>query len=120
MIPPVLDEPQTTLLDLTAKEINAYWVDPSQPLVVPNKPLHWYAHELQLLLSILKIQAQRNPAQFNSKNYIDTLSAYTKAVEAINEGKSANDLLDAGEVAGKRDTGTTPANSNIKPISMDS
>jgi hypothetical protein len=99
---------QTTLLDLSSKELNAYWVDPAQPLIIPLNPLHWRAHELQLLLQILKVQAQNNPAQFNSKNYIETLNEYTRAVQAINDGKTADELLDKGEVGGGGDAGAAP------------
>lgn len=96
-----MSEPeQSTLLDLESKEINADWVDPNQPLKVPRNPLHWKAHELQLLLQILKKQASRNPAQFNSKNYIDTLTEYTKCIKAINDGK--DEVLDEGGVDSPR------------------
>lgn len=87
---------QATLLDLSAKEINPYWIDPKQPLKVPADPLHWKAHELQILLEILKKQASKNPAQFNSRNYIDTLNAYTEVITQINKGKTADDVLDEG------------------------
>lgn len=89
---------QTTLLDLESKELNPYWVDPKQPLLIPYNPLHWKAHELQLLLQILKKQAAKNPAQFNSKNYIDTLNEYTKCVTFINEGKTADEVMESGEL----------------------
>lgn len=89
---------QTALLDLSAKEYNAYWVDPQQPLIVPNNPLHWKAHELQILLGILKTQAGKNPAQFNSRNYIDTLAEYTKCVTLINKGATDETVLDEGSM----------------------
>lgn len=87
---------QATLLDLSAKDINPYWIDPKQPLKVPANPLHWKAHELQILLEILKKQASKNPAQFNSRNYIDTLNAYTEVITQINMGKTADEVLDEG------------------------
>lgn len=85
------EEPeQGTMFDLSAKEMNPYWIDPAQPLLIPVQPLHWKAHRLQLLLGILDKQALKNPAQFNSKNYIDTLNEYTRVVTLINEGKSVD------------------------------
>lgn len=102
------EEEQTTLLDLGHKSLNAYWVDPQQPLIIPNNPLHWRAHELQLLLEILKKQAAKNPAQFNSKNYIDTLNAYTDAINDIKKGKSVDEVLDEGRVAEVGDDSATP------------
>ena len=88
---------QTTLLDLDGKQYNAYWVDEKQPLFIPNNPLHWRAHKLQVLLDRLDKQAAKNPAQFNSRNYLDTLAEYTKCVTAINEGKT-DEILDEGRL----------------------
>lgn len=99
------EEEQTTLLNLNHKSLNAYWVDPQQPLIIPENPMHWRAHELQLLLDLLKKQASRNPAQFNSKNYIEALNEYTKAIEAINEGKKLDDVLDKGTMDSVRNEG---------------
>jgi len=98
-------EAENTLFDLDHKSLNAYWVNPEQPLIIPNNPLHWRAHELQLLLDILKKQASKNPAQFNSKNYIEALNEYTKAVQQIKEGKTAHEVFEPTTVAGDTTSG---------------
>lgn len=90
---------QTTLLNVECKEITPNWVDPKQPLKVPINPLHYYAHKLQVLLERLDVQAKTNPAQFSPKNYIETLNAYTRCIEGINEGKSVDEVLDEEGVA---------------------
>lgn len=101
-----LEENQNTLFDLSGKEFNAYWVDEKAPLFIPNNPLHWKAHKLQILVNRLEVQAQKNPAQFNSKNYIDALNELEKLMTQISE--RSDDELDKGEVAGSRDEVTAP------------
>ena len=81
-----MDDDQKSMFDLGGKELNPYWIDPKQKLFIPQQPLHWKAHRLQLLLDILDKQAQKNPAQFNSMNYIKTLNSYTRTVTLINNG----------------------------------
>lgn len=100
------EENQSTLFDLTGKEFNAYWVDEKAPLFIPNNPLHWKAHKLQALLSRLEIQAQKNPAQFNSKNYIDVLNELERLMTQITE--RPDDELDEGAVASIGDEGAAP------------
>lgn len=118
----VLEETQKTLFDLSSKEIHAYWTDEKQPLTIPNNPLHWKAHKLQVLLEVLMKQAKNAPSQFNSKNYIDALDKYTETINAIKTGKDSSDetVLDKGKVASIGDTGATPTHGNPEPISMDS
>lgn len=87
---------QAGLFNLNTKELTPYWIDPNQPLIIPRNPLHWQAHKLQLLMARLDTQAEKNPAQFNSKNYIDALNAYTRCVTLINKGKTSDEVLDAG------------------------
>lgn len=87
-------ETQGTLLDLDAKEINPSWIDDKQPLLVPVNPLHAKTHRLQVLLARLDKQAANNPAQFNSKNYIDTLNALARCWERINAGEITDDESD--------------------------
>lgn len=94
----VAAEEQETLFDLKSKQINPYWVNPKQPLLVPANPLHVKAHRLQLLLERLDHQAEKNGAQFNSTTYLAVLNEYTKSVQLINEGKSAHDLLEQGNL----------------------
>lgn len=104
---PAVEEKQNTLFDLSGKEFNAYWVDEKAPLFIPNNPLHWKAHKLQILVNRLEVQAQKNPAQFNSKNYIDALDELTKLLNQISE--RAEDELDKGRLAESRDGSAAPA-----------
>lgn len=113
------DVQQETLFDLSGKEYNAYWVDEKAPLFVPNNPLHWKAHKLQILVSRLEVQAQKNPAQFNSKNYIDALSELEKLLTDISK-RGDNESMDSRNLVGSRDEGTTSLDGQVEPISMDS
>ena len=97
----VADQPK--LFNTDTREINPYWIDPSQPLQVPKNPLHFEAHKLQILLARLERQAETNPAQFNSTNYINTLDRFTKLCEAINTGKNLDEVLGSDDLAGGRD-----------------
>lgn len=101
-----VEETQNTLFDLSGKEFNAYWVDEKAPLFIPNNPLHWKAHKLQILVNRLEVQAQKNPAQFNSKNYIDALNELEKLMTQIAE--RAADELDTQSVGVSGDEGATP------------
>lgn len=80
---------QGTLLDTTTREINPYWIDPAQALLVPVNPDHFEAHKLQLLLQRLDKQAEHKPAQFSSANYIAVLEKFTSICKQINKGDSA-------------------------------
>lgn len=113
------DDEQAKLFDTETKAINPYWIDPNQPLLVPKNPLHFKAHRLQILLAQLDRQVQKNPAQFNSTTYLSVLNDFTKCVQMINEGKSADDLLDEAEVDSVGVEATPPADSDFEPISMD-
>lgn len=95
---PPTEEVQESLFDLSGKEYNAYWVDEKAPLFIPNNPLHWKAHKLQILISRLEIQASKNPAQFNSKNYIDALSEFEKLITQITR-KASNEGVDERTLA---------------------
>lgn len=109
------------MFDVEGQRYNAYWVDEKQPLFIPNEPLHWKAHKLQILLEILTKQAQKNPAQFNSKNYIDTLESFTITIEKIKfiagGGKLEDENLDpknvAGERAGRKEAATMGAGATL-------
>lgn len=92
------ESPQQALFDTSGKQYNVNFVDQNQPLFIPNNPLHWKAHKLQVLLSRLEKQSATNPAQFNSRTYIDTLSAYEDAIEKIKLKEDQNGM-DSGEVA---------------------
>ncbi len=98
---------QAQLLNTDTKEINPYWVDPTAPLLVPINPLHYAAHKYQLILERLDNQAIKNPAQFNSGNYIQIMEKLEKLWQAINEGKTVNDL-DEGSLAQSRKSDPTP------------
>lgn len=109
---------QTTLLDTSSKEFDPYWVDQNQPLKIPNNPLHFKAHSLQVLLDLLRTQAKKNPAQFNSKNYIEALNEFTKCIQAIKDGK--NEILDTSGVGEIGQPSPAAEDGDIEPISMDS
>lgn len=99
---------QNTLFDLSGKEFNINWIDEKQPLFIANNPFHWKAHKLQILVARLDKQAQTNPAQFNSRNYIEAVNELEKVMILINEGVS-NDVLGPGQMAESGDASTTPA-----------
>lgn len=102
------EQQQGQLLNLNTKEFNPYWVNEKQPLLVPDNPLHYKAHKLQVLLELLSKQAAKNPAQFNSRNYIDALNEYTRCINSIKEGKT-DDGLDEGSVDQDSPRSKTPA-----------
>ncbi len=109
---------QPALINLETKDISPYWVDPDQPLRIPLNPLHFEAHKLQLILERLEVQAERNPAQFNSGNYLLILNKLAVLWERINDGKTT--VLDEGEMDGSRDgTGAQIVGSTI-PLGVDS
>lgn len=87
----VENKPQ--LFDTNTREINPYWIDTAQPLKIPVNPLHYHAHKLQLLLARMDRQAENNPAQFNSGNYLKILTEFTSTTEAINKGASSIDEI---------------------------
>lgn len=82
---------QIALLDTSVKQFNPYWVDVKQKGVIPNNPLHYKAHKLQVLLARLDKQAASNPAQFNSRNYIDALNEWTRVVDLIKKGATTDE-----------------------------
>jgi len=96
---------QATLLDINTRQFDAYWVDPQQPLQVPTNPLHFAAHKYQLILARLDVQAAKNPAQFNSGNYIQIMEKLEKLWETINKQDGfKNETMDARSVATGGDT----------------
>lgn len=95
------DQEQTTLLNLEGKSLNTMWVDEKAPLFIPNNPVHWKAHKLQVLLSRLDKQAEKNGAQFNSTAYLSILNEYTKCVEAI-RSNNENAILNEGNLESDR------------------
>ena len=109
---------QPALLNLETKNISPYWVDPEQPLKVPVAPVHFEAHKLQLILERLENQAERNPAQFNSGNYLSILNKLAVLWERINNGET--NVLDEGEVASSRDGAGTQIVGATIPLGMDS
>jgi hypothetical protein len=117
---PEAEEAQSTLFDLSGKEFNAYWVDEKAPLFIANNALHWKAHKLQTLITRLEVQQQKNPAQFNSKTYIDALNEFERLIGEIKEKGLNGENLGSGNVAGERIPGATPVHGNLEPISMDS
>jgi hypothetical protein len=110
---------QATLLDVSTKQFDPYWVDPQQPLQVPNNPLHYAAHKYQLILARLDQQAVKNPAQFNSGNYIAIMEKLEKLWEKIN-GTADDEDLGQGNVAGGRLASAAAEDSEDELISMDS
>lgn len=115
--PAVIEETgQTALLDTSGREFNAYWVDEKQNLFVPNNPLHFKAHKLQVLLARLDKQLINNPAQFNASVYKSILEEYTKCVEAINNGKTS--VPESEQVADDGIGEPTPAMGDTDPIGL--
>lgn len=105
-----LESNQSLLFNVDTKEINPYWIDPAQPLQVPVNPLHFYAHKLQLLLARMDKQSEKNPAQFNSANYLSALKNFTEVCEGINKGKTnIDEVLGSGDLGESGDERTTPA-----------
>lgn len=98
--PPPVDEisGQAAMLDLNGELYNAMWVDSKQPLFIPDKPLHWKAHKLQVLLARLDKQAEQKPSAFSSANYIVALNEYTKCINQIKLGANDGEQLDEGGV----------------------
>lgn len=90
---------QSTLLDLNGRELNAMWVDENAPLFIPNNPLHWKAHKLQVALGKMEKQQDKNPAQFNSTTYFAMLNQYTQVLDEINKEtkvENAEQILESG------------------------
>lgn len=112
---------QATLLDLNSRQFDAFWVNPQQPLQVPTNPLHYAAHKYQLILARMDVQAVKNPAQFNSGNYIQIMEKLEKLWEQINKQDGIiNETMDARSVVGGGDIVGAPSDSKDKLISMDS
>lgn len=104
-----LESNQGLLFNVDTKEINPYWIDPAQPLQVPLNPLHYHAHKLQLLLARMDKQSEKNPAQFNSANYLSALKQFTKICEGINKGKTnIDEVLGSGNMGESGNEGTAP------------
>lgn len=92
---------QSTLLDLDGRELNAMWVDENAPLFIPNNPLHWKAHKLQVAIARMEKQQEKNPAQFNSTTYLAMLNQYTEVMDEINDKAKvahAEQVLESGTV----------------------
>ena len=111
-------EAQQSLLDLSGKQFNINWVDDKQPLFIANNPLHWKAHKLQILIGRLEKQAERNPAQFNSRNYIDAVNELERCMIKINKGVTA-DVLESDDLEGIGNDAATPTMGEGASISMD-
>jgi hypothetical protein len=94
------EQGQTMLLDTSTKQYNPFWVDAKQKGIIPNNPLHYKAHKLQVLLARLDKQAESNPAQFNSKNYIDALKEWTHTVKLIKDGKTEDEAPTTDDAGG--------------------
>lgn len=109
---------QATLLNLESKEFNPYWVDPAQNLVVPVSPLHYAAHRYQIILARLDVQAEKNPAQFNSGNYIAIMEKLEKLWEKINKGDTTSGEHDASGMVEVGDDETTSAMGEGAPPSV--
>lgn len=99
-----VEEKQNTLFDLSGEKFNINWVDEKQPLFIANNPLHWKAHKLQVLITRLDKQAQNNPAQFNSKNYIMAVNELKIVMEEI-KGVKTDEVLESPGLGADRDAG---------------
>ncbi len=115
---------QESMFDLSGKEFNKNFIDSSQPLFVPNNPIHWKAHKIQLLIARLEKQSESNPAQFNSKNYIDALESFEQCIKAIkevekNEGMDERELDQGGDEESAQKVGERVAPSVGSGVSAD-
>lgn len=111
---------QTQVFDLTTLQaITPDWIDPMQPLLIPANPLHVKAHRLQVILAKLDQQAEKNPAQFNSANYMNILNEFIKCVTQIKEGKTSDDLLDEGSLDSDSSRSKAPAMGEGTSSSLD-
>jgi hypothetical protein len=102
---------QTTLLDLGGKQIFRDFYDDKTPVFIPNNPLHFKAHKLEILIKNMEAQSVKNAAQFNSKNYLDAVDALMKCYEDIKE-KYDEYILEQGVVAANGDASTAPTVGN--------
>ena len=112
---------QTTMLDLAGEYIPADWVKADQALFVPDNPLHYEAHRLQILLALLDRQAQTKPGQFNSASYITVLEKYTTICKQIKEKGAADDeeILDKGGMGSRGNDEATTSVGHREPASLD-
>jgi hypothetical protein len=104
--PPVATaQEQTTLLDLGGKQVFRDFYDDKTPVFVPNNPLHFKAHKLEILVKNMETQSIRNPAQFNSKNYLDAVDSLMACYEKIKEMYDEQILESGGVAAGGNQSG---------------
>lgn len=112
--PTTVDPRQAGLLDISGQEYDINWVDEKQPLFIPNRPLHYKAHRLQVLLDRLDKQAQNKATAFNSANYLAVLNEYIKCIETIrgerpeDEPSNNNSTVDETALAAGGDEGEAP------------
>lgn len=91
---------QTSLFDLSGRKLNLNFVDENTTLYIPNRAKHWKAYKLQQMIRRLETQAERNPAQFNSGNFMEILNQFEKIVGEIHaETESSASGLGSPEVA---------------------
>lgn len=109
---------QKQLFNINGRELNPNWIDPMQPLFIPDQPLHYRAHKLQIMLHALEKQAVNNPAQFNSKNYRETLADYTACVKAIKDG--LDEIPNESGVADEGNEGATAEMGDGTSVGVDS
>lgn len=109
---------QKSLFNLNGRELNPNWIDPNQPLFIPDQPLHYRAHKLQIMVHALEKQAVNNPAQFNSKNFREMLAEYTACVKAIKDG--LDEIPNERTVVDDGDEGTASEMGDGTPSGVDS
>lgn len=100
---------QASLLNLSGREVYADFYDAKTPVFLPDNPLHFKAHKLQILVDRLESQAVKNAAQFNSKNYLEAVDAlmecYKQIREQLNDDMDARDMASGGNQEGARTVG---------------
>ena len=111
------NEPET-LFDLSALEVQVKLPNENKILFIPLKPVHHKALKLQNLINTMEVQAAKNGAQFNSRNYLDALNSFTECAEEIRKEIERGSDLVTGVMAAVGNEGTAGADSEIKPISM--
>lgn len=77
---------QGTLLELSGEKLSPYWIDLNQELFIPDNPLHYEAHRLQLLLARMEKVFEFKPTHFSSPGYVQILEKYTQLCKEIKKG----------------------------------
>jgi hypothetical protein len=98
---------QISLLDLNGRQVYAEFYDSKSPVYIPDNPLHFKTHKLEIMVKNLEMQSIKTASAFNSKNYLDIVNELMACYEKIRE--VSDEVLDAQRLAASRDEGATRA-----------